>query len=81
MTEPEKPLNKKDQIQIDEELALRLHAEFERLQKESAAQEEASKATIDKELDDIQAMIEADEQMAASLQSEEQEKYIIKEKE
>ncbi|GJW25397.1 putative ribonuclease H-like domain-containing protein [Tanacetum coccineum] len=35
MTEPEKPLKKKDQIQSDEELALRLHAEeqaeFERL--------------------------------------------------
>ncbi|GKB22660.1 hypothetical protein Tco_0862061 [Tanacetum coccineum] len=43
MTEPEKPSKKKDQIQIDEELALRLHAEeqaeFERLQKERAAQE------------------------------------------
>ncbi|GJW55309.1 copia protein [Tanacetum coccineum] len=36
MTEPEKPLKKKDQIQSDEELALRLHAkeqtEFKRLQ-------------------------------------------------
>ncbi|GKA61065.1 putative ribonuclease H-like domain-containing protein [Tanacetum coccineum] len=43
MTEPEKPLKKKDQIQSDEELALRLHAkeqaEFKRLQKERAAQE------------------------------------------
>ncbi|GJR16709.1 hypothetical protein Tco_0965236 [Tanacetum coccineum] len=41
MTEPEKPLKKKDQIQSDEELALRLHAEekaeFERLQKERTA--------------------------------------------
>ncbi|GJU77430.1 putative ribonuclease H-like domain-containing protein [Tanacetum coccineum] len=50
MTEPEKPLKKKGQIQSDEELALRLHAEeqaeFERLQKERAAQEEASRATI-----------------------------------
>ncbi|GKA77077.1 hypothetical protein Tco_0783538 [Tanacetum coccineum] len=50
MTEPEKPLKKKDQIQSDEELALRLHAEeqaeFERLQKERVAQEEASRAAI-----------------------------------
>ncbi|GKB42578.1 hypothetical protein Tco_0887520 [Tanacetum coccineum] len=41
MTEPEKSLKKKDQIQSDEELALRLHAEeqaeFERLQKERDA--------------------------------------------
>ncbi|GKA95140.1 hypothetical protein Tco_0817178 [Tanacetum coccineum] len=48
--------------------------------KERAAQEEASKAAIDEELDDIQAMIEADKQMVARLQSEEQEKYIIEEK-
>ncbi|GJU18032.1 hypothetical protein Tco_1145998 [Tanacetum coccineum] len=69
MTEPEKPLKKKDQIQSDEELALRLHAEeqaeFERLQKERAAQEEASRAAIYDEMDNIQAMIEADEQLAA----------------
>ncbi|GKB13678.1 hypothetical protein Tco_0847601 [Tanacetum coccineum] len=41
MTKPDKPLKKKDQIQSDEELALRLHAEeqaeFERLQKERVA--------------------------------------------
>ncbi|GKE54388.1 hypothetical protein Tco_1489544, partial [Tanacetum coccineum] len=69
MTEPEKPSKKKDQIQIDEELALRLYAEeqaeFERLQKERDTQEEASKAAIYEEIDNIQAMIEADEQLAA----------------
>ncbi|GJU25746.1 putative ribonuclease H-like domain-containing protein [Tanacetum coccineum] len=68
----------------DKELAQRLHeeelAELERMQRERTAQEEASKAAIDEELDDIQAMIEADEQMVARLQSEEQEKYTIKEK-
>ncbi|GJZ29462.1 hypothetical protein Tco_0574109 [Tanacetum coccineum] len=41
MTEPKKPLKKKDQIHSDEELALRLHdeeqAEFKRLQKERVA--------------------------------------------
>ncbi|GJR84193.1 hypothetical protein Tco_0154978 [Tanacetum coccineum] len=41
MTELEKPLKKKDQILVDEELALRLHAEeqaeFKRLQKERVA--------------------------------------------
>ncbi|GJR98529.1 hypothetical protein Tco_0270703 [Tanacetum coccineum] len=84
MTEPEKPLKKKDQIQSDEELALRLHAEeqaeFERLQKERAAQEEASRAAIYEEMDNIQAMIEADEQLAARVQAEEQELYSIEEK-
>ncbi|GKE96008.1 hypothetical protein Tco_1580863, partial [Tanacetum coccineum] len=41
MVKPEKPLNKKDQIALDEELALRLHAEeqaeLERMQKERVA--------------------------------------------
>ncbi|GJU29830.1 hypothetical protein Tco_1173419, partial [Tanacetum coccineum] len=59
---------KKDQIQSDEELALRLYAEeqaeFKRLQKERAAQEEASRAVIYKENDNIKAMNEADEQLA-----------------
>ncbi|GJZ50127.1 hypothetical protein Tco_0604317, partial [Tanacetum coccineum] len=84
MTEPKKPLKKKDQIQSDEELALRLYAEeqaeFERLQKERDAQEEASRAAIYKEMDNIQAMIEVDEQLAARVQAEEQELYSIKEK-
>ncbi|GJR34478.1 hypothetical protein Tco_1210162 [Tanacetum coccineum] len=83
MTEPEKPL-KKDQIQSDEELALRLHAEeqakFERLQKERVTQEEANRAAIYEEMDNIQAMIEADEQLATRVQAEEQELYSIKEK-
>ncbi|GKE45573.1 hypothetical protein Tco_1472857 [Tanacetum coccineum] len=84
MTEPKKPSKKKDQIQIDEELALRLHAEeqakFERLQKERATQEEASRATIYEEIDNIQAMIEADEKLAARVQAKEQELYFIEEK-
>ncbi|GJR85567.1 ribonuclease H-like domain-containing protein [Tanacetum coccineum] len=84
MTKPEKPLKKKDQIQSDEELALRLHAEeqaqFERLQKERVVQEEASRAAIYEEMDNIQAMIKADEQLAARVQVEEQELYSIKEK-
>ncbi|GKB14130.1 hypothetical protein Tco_0848053, partial [Tanacetum coccineum] len=73
-----------DQIQSDEELALRLHAEeqaeFERLQKERVAQEEVSRAAIYDEIDNIQAMIEADKQLAARVQAREQELYSIKEK-
>ncbi|GKE18245.1 hypothetical protein Tco_1425822 [Tanacetum coccineum] len=57
----------KDQIALDEELALRLHAkEQTELEKERVAQEEASKAANFEELDSIQAMIEADEQLAVN---------------
>nr|GEU66922.1 hypothetical protein [Tanacetum cinerariifolium] len=75
-------------IQLDEELAKRMHeeeiAEFEKRQSEIVATEDASraviKAAINQELDDIQAMTEADEQMASRLQYEEQEQFTIKEK-
>ncbi|GJS44825.1 hypothetical protein Tco_0594946 [Tanacetum coccineum] len=81
MAEPEKPLKKKDQIALDEELAFKLHAEeqaeLERMQRERDEQEEASRAAILEEMDSIQAMIEVDEQLAAKLQAEEQEKYSI----
>ncbi|GJS64902.1 hypothetical protein Tco_0679466 [Tanacetum coccineum] len=84
MVEPEKPLKKKDQIALDEELALRMHAEeqekLEKMQKERVAQEEASRAEIIEELDSIEAMIEADEQLATRLQAEEQEQFFIEEK-
>ncbi|GJX25083.1 uncharacterized mitochondrial protein-like protein [Tanacetum coccineum] len=74
MVEPEVPLKKKDQIALDEKPALRLHAEEQaELEKERVAQEEASKAAIIEELDSIQAMINADEQLAARLQDKEQE--------
>ncbi|GKC02350.1 hypothetical protein Tco_0993960 [Tanacetum coccineum] len=81
---PEKPLKKKDQIALDEELALRLHAEeqaeLERIQKERVAQEEARRAAIIEEIDSIQAMIKANEQLAARLQAKEQEQFSIEEK-
>nr|GEX07471.1 hypothetical protein [Tanacetum cinerariifolium] len=54
--------------------------ELEKRRSEITAAEETSKAAINQELDDIQAMIEADEQMASRLQSEEQEQFTIKEK-
>ncbi|GKA90281.1 hypothetical protein Tco_0812151 [Tanacetum coccineum] len=81
IVEPEKPLKNKDQIALDEELALRLYAkEQAELEKERVAQEEASRAANTEELDSIQAMIEADEQLAARLQAKEQEQFSIKEK-
>ncbi|GJU82452.1 hypothetical protein Tco_1284817 [Tanacetum coccineum] len=55
------------QVQADAELAQILHQEeldeLERVQKERVVQEEASQTSINKELDDIQAMIEANEQI------------------
>nr|GEW26131.1 hypothetical protein [Tanacetum cinerariifolium] len=73
MPEPKKSpkIPRMAQIQLDEELAKRTHeeniTEFEKRQSEIATAEEASKATINQELDDIQAMIKADEQRASRL--------------
>ncbi|GKF12779.1 hypothetical protein Tco_0050705, partial [Tanacetum coccineum] len=75
MTKPEKPLKKKDQIRFDEEIALKLqadlHAELEeeeRLTREKAQQiKEANIVSWD----NVQAMIDADYQMAQQMQAEE----------
>ncbi|GJR13188.1 hypothetical protein Tco_0795840 [Tanacetum coccineum] len=59
MVEPEKPLKnpRKAQIQMAEELAIRLHeeekAELERMQRERTAQEEASNAALIAEFDNV----------------------------
>ncbi|GJS61291.1 hypothetical protein Tco_0656075 [Tanacetum coccineum] len=62
---------RKIKLHLDEDIGSELHAEeqaeLERMQKEKVAQEEASRAAIIEELDSIQAMIEADEQLAARL--------------
>ncbi|GKE16243.1 hypothetical protein Tco_1423820, partial [Tanacetum coccineum] len=82
--EPEKKTGRKTQIQLDEELAFKMHAEeqakLKRMQRERVAQEEASRAVIIEELDSIHAMIESDEQLATRLQAEEQEQFSIEEK-
>nr|GEY89225.1 hypothetical protein [Tanacetum cinerariifolium] len=77
MQEPKNPPKnpRMSQIQLDDELAKRMNeeemAKLEKRQSEIAVAEEASraviKAAINQELDDIQAMIEADEQMASRL--------------
>ncbi|GJY32984.1 putative ribonuclease H-like domain-containing protein, partial [Tanacetum coccineum] len=81
---PEKKTKRKTQIQLDEELAFKIHAEeqakLERMQRERVEQEEASRAAVIEELDSIQAMIDADEKLAARLQAEEQEQFSIEEK-
>ncbi|GJU08442.1 hypothetical protein Tco_1124872 [Tanacetum coccineum] len=78
MIEHVKPMKRKEQIRLDEELAFKLQAEEEeeRLAREKAEQiEEANIAW-----DDIQAKIEADYQLAERLQAEEQEKFSDAEK-
>ncbi|GKB05322.1 hypothetical protein Tco_0833517 [Tanacetum coccineum] len=73
MVEPEKPSKnlRKAQIQMVEELAIRLHeeekAKLERMQRERAAQEEASNAALIAEFDNVQARIEADALLATRL--------------
>nr|GEY46995.1 hypothetical protein [Tanacetum cinerariifolium] len=70
--EPVKKLTKKDQLMLDKELAIKLQAEEkveERLAKEKAQQIEE----VNIALDDIQAKIDADYQLAQRLQAEEQE--------
>ncbi|GJR99385.1 hypothetical protein Tco_0315894 [Tanacetum coccineum] len=85
MVEPEKPPKnpRKAQIQMDEELAIRLHeeekAELERMQRERAVQEEASNAALIAEFDNVQARIEADALLAARLQEKEREQFSIDE--
>ncbi|GJT38222.1 hypothetical protein Tco_0938087 [Tanacetum coccineum] len=84
MQEPEKPPKypRKAQIQMDEELAIRLHEEekvaLERMQRDRAAQE-ASTAALTIEFDDVQARMDADALLAARLPEEEREQFFIDE--
>ncbi|GJX47413.1 retrovirus-related pol polyprotein from transposon TNT 1-94 [Tanacetum coccineum] len=79
MIEPEKPLKKKEQIRLDEELAFKLQAEEEeksRLAREKAEKVEESNISWD----NVQAMIEADRLLAERLQAREQEELTDEEK-
>ncbi|GKD99420.1 hypothetical protein Tco_1387404, partial [Tanacetum coccineum] len=77
MVEPEKPMKKKDQISLDEELAFKLQAkEEERLTREKAQQIEE----VNIAWDDVHAKIEVDYQLAQRLQAQEQEELTDEEK-
>ncbi|GKD40245.1 hypothetical protein Tco_1260452 [Tanacetum coccineum] len=79
MVEEPVKIKKKDQISLDEELALKLQAEEkeeERLAREKAQREEEANIVA---WDNVQAMIDADYQMAQQMQAEEQEKLSIEE--
>ncbi|GKA90497.1 hypothetical protein Tco_0812367 [Tanacetum coccineum] len=78
MVDPKVPLKKKDQVALDEEMAINLEAQLqaelikeERLVRKK--EEEANIALI-KSWDNIQAMMVADFELAQRLQAEEQEK-------
>ncbi|GKD58205.1 hypothetical protein Tco_1295714 [Tanacetum coccineum] len=80
MVEEPVKMKKKDQISLDEELAFKLQAEEEeeeRLAREKAQREEEANIVS---WDNVQAMIDADYQMAQQMQAEEQEKLSIEEK-
>ncbi|GJZ76799.1 hypothetical protein Tco_0641471 [Tanacetum coccineum] len=81
MIEPEKPLKKKDQILVDEEIAQRLQEELQ------AKLEENDRLAIQKEEEDnliswdnTQAMMEADYELAQRLQAEKQGELTIEER-
>ncbi|GJW77523.1 hypothetical protein Tco_0139205 [Tanacetum coccineum] len=78
-----KPMKKKDQISFDEEVALKLQAEFdeeERLAREKVEKEKEANIALIEEWDDIQVKIDADYQLAERLQAQEQEELSVEEK-
>ncbi|GJV78084.1 hypothetical protein Tco_1509668 [Tanacetum coccineum] len=66
MVEPEKPMKKKDQISFNEETALKLQAEFDEEVRLAREKDEANVA-LTEEWDDIQAKIEANNELAQRL--------------
>ncbi|GJT45548.1 hypothetical protein Tco_0954263 [Tanacetum coccineum] len=81
--EPVKPIKKKDLIRLDEEVALKLQAEFdeeERLAREKAKKEKEANIALIETWDDIQAKINVDYQLAKRLQAQEQEELSNAEK-
>ncbi|GJV14221.1 hypothetical protein Tco_1359544 [Tanacetum coccineum] len=81
MEEPEKPIKRKDQIRHDEEVAQRLQAQMQaELEEEDKLVRQREEEANIVSWDHMQAMIDADYQMAQQMQAEEQEKLSIEEK-
>ncbi|GJZ84808.1 hypothetical protein Tco_0650147 [Tanacetum coccineum] len=76
MVEEPLKMKKKDQISFDEQEAIRLQAEFDEEERLAREKDEANIVSWD----NVQAMIDADYQMAQQMQVEEQEKLSIEEK-
>ncbi|GJS47488.1 putative ribonuclease H-like domain-containing protein, partial [Tanacetum coccineum] len=69
------------QLANDEEIARKVQEEWEtEEEKKKLAEEEATKAALIRDYDDIQARIKADSILAARLQEEEREKFTIEER-
>nr|GEY27764.1 hypothetical protein [Tanacetum cinerariifolium] len=83
MIEPEKPLKKKDQIAIDEEVARKLEAqmkaEMEEEERIAREKDEANIAVIER-WDEVQAKTDADMELAQKLQTKGQEQLTDAEK-
>ncbi|GJU27321.1 hypothetical protein Tco_1165942 [Tanacetum coccineum] len=83
LIEPMEPMKRKDLIRLDEEVALKLQAEFdekERLAKEKAKKEQEANIDLIETWDNIQAKIDTDHQLAEILQEQEQEELSVEEK-
>ncbi|GKB45519.1 hypothetical protein Tco_0896272 [Tanacetum coccineum] len=81
--EPVKPMEKKDLIRLDEEVALELQAEFDEeeiLAREKAKKEQEANIALIETWDDIQEKIDDDHQLAKKLQAQEQEELSDAEK-
>ncbi|GJY59487.1 hypothetical protein Tco_0459379 [Tanacetum coccineum] len=75
-------MKKKDQIRLDEELALKLQAAFneeERLAREKVRKVEEANIALIETWDDIQAKIDVDHQLAERMKAQEQEELSIEE--
>nr|GEU51472.1 copia protein [Tanacetum cinerariifolium] len=84
MVEPKRPLKRKEQIMIDEEVAKNLkaqmQAELEKEERLAKLKKEETNITLVKSCDNTQAMIDADYDLAQRLQTKEQGELTIKEK-
>ncbi|GKC90233.1 hypothetical protein Tco_1150882 [Tanacetum coccineum] len=81
MVEPEKSLKKKNQIMIDEEIAQRLQEELQaELEEEERLAKQREEYVNIAEWDNVQAMMDADYELAARLQAQEQEDLTIEER-
>nr|GEW99388.1 hypothetical protein [Tanacetum cinerariifolium] len=83
MVEPEKPLKKKDQIALDEEVAKKLKAQMKAKMEEDeriAKEKDEENIAMIEEWDDVQAIIDANRLLAEQLQAQEREQLSIKER-
>nr|GEV39338.1 ribonuclease H-like domain-containing protein [Tanacetum cinerariifolium] len=83
MIKPEKPLKKKDQIKLDEEVVRKLEdgmkAKIEEEKRIVREKDEANRAVIE-EWDDVQATIDVNRQLAKQMQAQEREQLSIEER-